>query len=108
MAMQTIEQFFTGKTLVIPAYHRDYAWATGNIDDLFEALEEAMELDSGHYLGTFVLSQTGNTAPVNVVHVVDGQQSLTTVTMLLDALVDAVVRSIEIARFSEKMAPHCS
>lgn len=53
MATQTIEQFFTGQTLVIPAYQRDYPWTTGNIDDLFEDIEEAMELDSGHYLGTF-------------------------------------------------------
>jgi hypothetical protein len=87
LATQTIEQFFTGKSLVIPAYQRDYAWTTGNIDDLFEDIEEAMELGSGHYLGTFILSQTGKTTPVNVV---DGQQRLTTLTMLLDALIDAV------------------
>lgn len=87
MATQTIEQFFTGKTLEIPAYQRDYAWATSNIDDLFEDIEEAMELDGGHYLGTFILSQSTKTAPVKVV---DGQQRLTTLTMLLDALVDAV------------------
>ena len=55
MGTQTIEQFFTGKTLVIPAYQRDYAWTTSNIDDLFEDIEEAMELGGGHYLGTFIL-----------------------------------------------------
>jgi len=87
LATQTIEQFFTGKTLEIPAYQRDYAWTTSNIDDLFEDIEEAMELGGGHYLGTFILSQTGKMAPVRVV---DGQQRLTTLTMLLDALVDAV------------------
>lgn len=87
MSTQTIEQFFTGKTFEIPAYQRDYAWSTSNIDDLFEDIEEAMELDGGHYLGTFILSQQGKTAPVKVV---DGQQRLTTLTMLLDALVDAV------------------
>lgn len=87
MATQTIEQFFTGKTLEIPAYQRDYAWTTSNIDDLFEDIEEAMELDGGHYLGTFILSQTGKAAPVKVV---DGQQRLTTLTMLLDALVDVI------------------
>jgi hypothetical protein len=87
LATQTIEQFFTGKTLEIPAYQRDYAWTTSNIDDLFEDIEEAMELDGGHYLGTFILSQTGKTAPVKVV---DGQQRLTTLTLLLEALVDAV------------------
>ena len=87
MATQTIEQFFTGKTLEIPAIQRDYAWTTSNIDDLFEDIVEAMELGGGPYLGTFILSPTGKMAPVRVV---DGQQRLTTLTMLLDALVDAV------------------
>lgn len=87
MSTQTIEQFFTGKTLVIPEYQRDYAWTTSNIDDLFDDIEEAMELGGGHYLGTFILSQVERNAPV---HVVDGQQRLTTLTILLDALVDAV------------------
>jgi len=86
LGTQTIEQFFTGKTLEIPAHQRDYAWSTSNIDDLFEDIEEAMELGGGHYLGTFTLSQTGKMAPVRVV---DGQQRLTTLTMLLDALVNA-------------------
>lgn len=87
MSTKTIEEFFTGKNLVIPAYQRDYAWTTSNIDDLFEDIEEAMELGGGHYMGTFILSQSERSAPVNVV---DGQQRLTTLTMLLDALVDAV------------------
>ena len=90
MSTQTIEQFFTGKTLLIPAYQRDYAWTTDNIDDLFEDIEEAMELGGGHYLGTFILSQANRTAPVNVV---DGQQRLTTLTMLLNALVAVVEES---------------
>lgn len=42
MATQTIEEFFTAKILVIPAYQRDYAWTTGNIDDLFEELTQRL------------------------------------------------------------------
>jgi hypothetical protein len=84
MSTTTIEQFFSGKTLIIPSYQRDYAWAQRNVDDLFADVEEALESSSGHYLGTFILSQLNTSAPANVV---DGQQRLTTVTMLLDALV---------------------
>lgn len=87
MNPQTIEEFFTGKTLRVPAYQRDYAWETKNIDDLFEDIEESMELGGGHYLGTFILSQTERNEPV---YVVDGQQRLTTLTMVLNALVEAV------------------
>ncbi|MDO8777984.1 MAG: DUF262 domain-containing HNH endonuclease family protein [Burkholderiaceae bacterium] len=87
MSTKTIEQFFTGKTLVIPGYQRDYAWTTRNVDDLFNDVEEALEAGGSHYLGTFILSQKDKSAPV---HVVDGQQRLTTLTMLLDVLIDAV------------------
>lgn len=87
MTTQTIENFFTGKTLVIPSYQRDYAWRERNVDDLFDDIEEALEISGGHYLGTFILSQQHKDAPV---YVVDGQQRLTTLTMLIDALIDAV------------------
>lgn len=87
MSTKTIENFFTGKTLVIPSYQRDYAWRERNVDDLFSDIEEALEAGGGHYLGTFILSQTDRFAPV---HVVDGQQRLTTLTILLDALIAAV------------------
>ncbi|TBW33670.1 DUF262 domain-containing protein [Azotobacter chroococcum] len=87
MSTKTIEQFFTGKTLSIPAYQRDYAWTTTNVDDLFEDIEEAMDLGGGHYLGTFILSQPDRHSPM---HVVDGQQRLTTLTMLLNALIEKV------------------
>lgn len=87
MSTKTIEQFFSGKSLEIPPYQRDYAWETANIDDLFEDISEAMEMGGGHYLGTFILSRVGNS---NRFKVVDGQQRLTTLTMLLDAMVDAL------------------
>jgi len=87
MSTKTIEQFFTGKILEIPPYQRDYAWNTANIDDLFEDISEAMEMGGGHYLGTFILSRDETS---NRFKVVDGQQRLTTLTMLLDAMVDAL------------------
>ncbi|WP_341313760.1 DUF262 domain-containing protein [Paraburkholderia sp. IMGN_8] len=87
MSTKTIENFFTGKTLVIPSYQRDYAWRERNVDDLFDDVEEALEVGGSHYLGTFILSQSDRSAPV---HVVDGQQRLTTLTMLLDVLIEAV------------------
>lgn len=87
MSTKTIEQFFTGKTLEIPSYQRDYAWHTNNVDDLFDDILEAMEIGGGHYLGTFILS-AGCTR--DRFKVVDGQQRLTTLTILFDAMVDAL------------------
>lgn len=87
MSTKTIENFFTGKTLEIPSYQRDYAWRDHNIDDLFADIEEALEAEGSHYLGTFILSQVNRSSSV---HVVDGQQRLTTLTLLLDSLISVL------------------
>ncbi|MFZ4624778.1 MAG: DUF262 domain-containing protein [Rhodoferax sp.] len=88
MAITNINIFFTGKTLSIPPYQRDYAWNEKNINDLFEDIEEALAVGGSHYLGTIILCQTSSKKPFSVV---DGQQRLTTLTMLLDALIKQVV-----------------
>nr|WP_294509806.1 DUF262 domain-containing protein [uncultured Rhodopila sp.] len=87
MSTITVENFLSGKTLIIPNYQRDYAWTIENVNDLFGDVEEALEVDNGHYLGTFILSQSGQKADA---YVVDGQQRLTTLTMLLSALISGV------------------
>jgi hypothetical protein len=86
VSKQTIETFFAGKNLVVPSYQRDYAWRERNIKELFADIEEALDV-GGHYLGTFILSQK---APGEGIFVVDGQQRLTTLTMLLGGLIDAL------------------
>ncbi len=88
MATTNINVFFAGKTLSIPPYQRDYAWNEENINDLFEDIEEALAVGGSHYLGTFILCQTSSKVPFSVV---DGQQRLTTLTMLLDALIKKVI-----------------
>lgn len=93
MSTQTVQNFFSSHQFMVPAYQRDYAWKVPNIDDLFSDVEEALLLSSqgdqnaNHYLGTFILAQPKAHEPA---HVVDGQQRLTTLTMLLDVLIDAV------------------
>lgn len=86
MSKKTIETFFSGKNLVVPSYQRDYAWRERNINELFADVDESIEV-GGHYLGTFILSQNSSNEPV---YVVDGQQRLTTLTMMLDALIDVL------------------
>lgn len=79
----TIEQFFVSKEFVIPAYQRDYSWKLDNIEDMLNDISEAVDTQSGHYLGTVVLAnlQQGK----NKFEVVDGQQRLTTLTLIFDA-----------------------
>jgi hypothetical protein len=85
MPTETLETFFTGKNFIIPDFQRDYAWDHSNIDELFEDITEALETSTAHYIGTFILSKAER---VGLYKVVDGQQRLTTLTMLLDALIE--------------------
>jgi len=87
MSTKSLENFFRGKTLAVPSYQRDYAWQRRNVDDLFSDVEEALDSGGGHYMGTFILSQPHLSAPAQVV---DGQQRLTTLTMLLNALISVL------------------
>lgn len=87
MKQNTLEVFFTAKYFKIPNYQRDYAWSLDNIDELFEDIIEAIETDTSHYIGTFILSKKDDEDFYNVV---DGQQRLTTLIILLNSLIENI------------------
>lgn len=89
MNLQTLQQFFSGddKLLSIPHYQRDYAWSIPNVEDLFNDIQESIETETSHYIGTFILANKDRKQSYMVV---DGQQRLTTLYMLLDVLVSGI------------------
>jgi uncharacterized protein with ParB-like and HNH nuclease domain len=82
----TIRDFFNNKFFEIPKYQRGYAWENQNIDDLFEDINEALSSQSNHYIGTIVLSK--DKSDKNNFYIVDGQQRITTVSMIIQAIVN--------------------
>lgn len=77
----------------IPPYQREYSWHKAHWEDLFEDLVEA---DGAHFLGTIItLDQTTDTLEGNVLHVIDGQQRLTTLTLLLAAVHSVLKEHLE-------------
>ena len=69
----------------IPLYQRPYAWTTEQVDELLDDLLNAMDRDphSPYFLGSIVLiKEEGDTRSA----VVDGQQRLTTLSMLFCVL----------------------
>jgi len=91
----TLEKFYTAKFMRVPAYQRDYAWAPSNVDDLWTDVNEALSTKGTHYLGTFILARRKGEDTFDIV---DGQQRLTTLTMLLRALVDKLPPSESVKR----------
>src|SRR5690606_162857 len=71
----------------IPHYQRPYAWETVQALQLLDDLEFAVDRgDDEYFLGSLVLIQEDEDSPK--VYVVDGQQRLTTLTILLAILRD--------------------
>lgn len=83
----------------IPLYQRRYVWNTEENRKLWEDVEECFERKSNHFLGSFVLMDYTKDpydqryqadelvdASYSVRHVVDGQQRMTSLTLILAAL----------------------
>lgn len=85
---KTLNDVFSDKYFFeIPRYQRPYAWHTDQVDDLLDDLLSAMNRDeqSPYFLGSIVLIKNNRDPKSDVV---DGQQRLTTLTMLFCVLRD--------------------
>lgn len=74
------------KRYVIPVYQRKYDWKEENCRQLYEDLKKIVsDKRDSHFFGSIVSSVIGNGATTEY-HIIDGQQRLTTVTLLLLAI----------------------
>jgi len=85
MTNKRIQDFFNGRFFEIPKYQRGFAWEKRNVRELFDDIQEAIDTNSHHYIGTFVLSNKQNCT--DHFFVVDGQQRITTITLIINALI---------------------
>lgn len=85
----TINQLFTtsNEQFFIPAYQRRYAWQWKQAKELFDDINNLNVSDS-HLLGNIVCLTSDHTAGINQLEVVDGQQRITTLSLLLKAFHD--------------------
>jgi len=73
-----------GVVYAIPRYQREYTWKMDQWEALFDDVEEN---DPGYFLGSIIcINQTTDTLAVQRLEVVDGQQRLTTLSLLFAAL----------------------
>ena len=89
----SILELFNGTvhaTFEVPIYQRNFAWEKDEITALIQDIYDAWRKDSGsvYYIGTLVSFHKGD----NVFEIIDGQQRLTTLTLIQDVL-DIPMRS---------------
>lgn len=91
----TLQHLLEGsKQYRVPLYQRTYSWETKQLRQLWEDVvglaEDRVTRDSTHFIGSVVLAPSPGNGPTGVPQylVVDGQQRLTTLTLLLCAIRD--------------------
>lgn len=86
---QPLIKFFDGsdKRFIIPLYQRNYDWKEENCEQLFNDLLNLHESNrKSHFFGSIVSSIQPGTEDR---YIIDGQQRITTVSLLLTAMVNA-------------------
>lgn len=79
----TVESFFTGSSFQIPGNQRPYVWEKKQVDDLIDDILKSDGTD--RYFGSIVLTTNGP-----MLDVVDGQQRITTFSLLAMAFRDLI------------------
>ena len=73
--------------LVIPIYQRPYSWTSFQIEDLFTDIKYLIDNnDSKHFMGLLVLTSNGNQS--KSFDIIDGQQRITSISILLAVIRD--------------------
>lgn len=75
---KTMESVLTGGFYRVPRFQRPYSWDASNVEDFWE---DVVESGRDYFIGSMVIFSDGDAAGL-----VDGQQRLTTVTMMLAAI----------------------
>lgn len=83
----SLQQFFSvgNEQFLIPAYQRRYAWGVRQQRELFDDLRLLPPGDT-HLLGTVLFLSDTHKPGINQLELVDGQQRVTTITVLMQAL----------------------
>lgn len=96
--MNAVQRFFPkiingASQFIIPVFQRDYSWSEENCRQLWKDMLAIADAgpDRGHFIGSVVYIQTGDSsAGFTRWLLIDGQQRVTTLTLLLTALRDHI------------------
>lgn len=91
------ELFLSGRQFVIPRFQREYSWDKKNYQEFFEDMVNNLSIEKGnivsnqYFLGTMLFVGNFSEGTDQEIQVVDGQQRLTTISILFSALSDRFI-----------------
>lgn len=72
----------------VPVYQRNYEWSREQCEKLFHDIVQAYKSDKTHFCGSVVYAQLYEKNGIYYHIIIDGQQRMTTIYILLKALLD--------------------
>ncbi len=86
-AAVSLWELFSKGTFVIPDYQRNYAWTNEQLEDLWNDIEDNVTGTHRHFMGTVIIKElkNGPATQFKTYELVDGQQRLTSLTILVTA-----------------------
>ena len=85
---QSLDEVLSGIILEVPFFQRPYVWKKENWEELFNDL---FVTETSHFLGSIILKEQNNgSSKLKKYLIVDGQQRLTTLSILMKALYDCM------------------
>lgn len=82
------ELFESDNQYVIPSYQRRYSWEDEQVKDLWHDLQSIEGTGDDHFFGTIVFMSRAGAEAQTAFDIVDGQQRITTISILLCAIRD--------------------
>jgi uncharacterized protein with ParB-like and HNH nuclease domain len=102
-----LSTLFNKRIYIVPNYQRGYSWTPSNVRDLLRDIENAINLEVEHYMGTVALHKQKKVQPIDdftdwdKYHIVDGQQRFTTLVMIISELINRIDTE-DVDRFKEQ------
>lgn len=86
----------TEKSIIIPEYQREYSWEKDDVEIFLDDIIKEIENDSDFYIGTMYAYE-----PIdrNEIHIIDGQQRLTTTILFLYTIIEKIREGDNFADF---------
>lgn len=83
----------------IPVYQRNYEWSDEQCKKLFADIIDAHNKDRSHFCGSIVYARLKDEHNIDYFVIIDGQQRITTIYLLIKALMDSTDSAEEKAQF---------
>lgn len=81
------EIFTQNHQFTIPIYQRPYSWQKKQCEKLWEDIQNAAKNDREHFIGSIVRFENSQKEEVTIYTVIDGQQRITTILLLISAMI---------------------